>query len=109
MKRHHGFRTARLQPELDAVRVGERDELRFVGWRQRIQNAQHERVYRPTLPPGAASALTIEASNPTAATECGVSRSPTATSICGSRLRIDSDSISVRSFGSSAEIFGGST
>jgi hypothetical protein len=40
---------------------------------------------------------------------CGVKRSPMATSICGSRLRIDSDSISVRSFGSSAEIFAGIT
>ena len=36
-------------------------------------------------------------------------RSPTATSICGSRVRIDIDSTSLRSAGSNAESFGGST
>ena len=44
MKRRNRLRAAWLQPDLDAVEIGERDKLGFVGRGERLENAQYQRV-----------------------------------------------------------------
>ena len=89
VERNRGLGAARLQPEADAVRVGEPGQRRFVASSERLEDAQHEHAGR------------IE--------PVAVAPSPMASSICGRRSRIVRAPTSERSAGSSADTLGGST
>ena len=94
MEGDDGLGSARLQPELDRCASAKATSFARSVVRQGFEDAQDQRIHERRRRSRAGT---------------GARRSPTASSICGSRSRIDSDSTSVRSAGSSAETFAGST